>query len=1012
MEDVKFTSPKKRWALRILGWTVGIVIVLLVVAYFVGTSSPFVKSFVLPRVSQALNAQITVSEASIHPFNEVVLRDLKVTPNGAETLLSAPEVRTHYSLFDIIRGSIKVEEITLRSPTIHLVENPDGSSNLDPLLKQTKTKTKSEHPEKPSKPSKPGQLQIDVGKLSLSNGTIRREKLYGGNRRDVLELSTLNLTLINLKNGDSGKLDLSASILLNNNPPSPGSNAVLQAVVNGNYVFALSSDLKPQSIKGQSQVSVSRAEGTVADLAALGVSLDCDVAPTEITQVALRFRKGKDPLGELRVNGPFDSEKMEGRLNIRLLSLDHRVLDLLGESSGMQFGTTAINSTNELLLANAGSSISVTGRVDAAKIQVIRANQKTPTLDFLADYSVVVDRAANNATLRALNLSGVQDGRPLLRGELGSPMSISWGTSSNAVGDSALNLIVTNLNLADWKPFLGDTIPAGTAQLKLNLLSQQGGKQLTLDLTSQLANITPVAGDKTLASAMINAHLSTQLGEARSVKGGVEFTNVVVNDPTGKIPATPLDAKLELDATVLNQALDLRQLQVALAPTARALNKFDALGQIDFSQPKAIKGNLKLAAESLDLTSYYDLVMSGKESAAATNAPPAPKKKKGKNAPAETKGGTPSTEPNEEPPAQHLPFEKFVVEANINRFYLRELEVTSLQTTLNLDGSHVLLKPFQLAINGAPVDAMIDLDLGVPGYKYALGFNADHVPFTPLVNTFAPERKGELGGTLTAHSQINGAGITGVNLQKNLTGQFDIGTTNLNLAISNVRSPLLRTIINVVAKIPEILHSPEGALGGLLGAITGSTSTNQGGLTDELSKSPIDVVAARGKAGDGRVDLEQATIRSSAFEATAQGNVLLAAILDDSRIEIPVTVSLSRSLADRINLTPANTPTNSDYAKLPDFLKMKGTVGKPKADVNKLALAGAVLKSVGGAIPGTNIKTDGLIQSVGGILGGRKTTNAPASSDSTTNAPPNPPAKNPLPVDNLLDKLLKPKGGK
>ena len=77
-------------------------------------------------------------------------------------------------------------------------------------------------------------------------------------------------------------------------------------------------------------------------------------------------------------------------------------------------------------------------------------------------------------------------------------------------------------------------------------------------------------------------------------------------------------------------------------------------------------------------------------------------------------------------------------------------------------------------MNGA-----VDLDLSVPGYKYNLALDAVQVPFAPLVDSFAPDRKGQLGGLLTAHAQINGAGVTGANLKKNLTGQFNIGATNL-----------------------------------------------------------------------------------------------------------------------------------------------------------------------------------------------------------------------------------------
>src|SRR5678816_2187197 len=100
MADVKTSevkpSPRKRGAwLRVLLSVVAVIVVLLVVVYFVATSSSFVQHQILPRVSKAINADVTVSSAEVHPFSRVVLHDLKVQPQKHSTneppLLTAPE---------------------------------------------------------------------------------------------------------------------------------------------------------------------------------------------------------------------------------------------------------------------------------------------------------------------------------------------------------------------------------------------------------------------------------------------------------------------------------------------------------------------------------------------------------------------------------------------------------------------------------------------------------------------------------------------------------------------------------------------------------------------------------------------------------------------------------------------------------------------------------------------------------------------------------------------------------
>src|SRR5260370_40058349 len=137
MVDTSVTTPatrkRRRW-LRVLGLIFGVMLVLVIVAYFVGISSAFFKGVILPKASAALNASITVSDASISPFHEVVLKNLKVQTSGSEPLVTAPEVRLRYSLMDIIGGNIHVDEVTLTSPTVTLFENPAKTRNLDPIL--------------------------------------------------------------------------------------------------------------------------------------------------------------------------------------------------------------------------------------------------------------------------------------------------------------------------------------------------------------------------------------------------------------------------------------------------------------------------------------------------------------------------------------------------------------------------------------------------------------------------------------------------------------------------------------------------------------------------------------------------------------------------------------------------------------------------------------------------------------------------------------------------------------
>src|SRR5436190_23400927 len=107
MEEKNHRGRKGSWGKRIL-IVLATLCVLLVAAYFVLTSSAFLKSVILPKAGKALNAQITVDDASISPFSKVELHKLRVQTTGTEPLLTADEVRLRYSLMDIIKGKYNV----------------------------------------------------------------------------------------------------------------------------------------------------------------------------------------------------------------------------------------------------------------------------------------------------------------------------------------------------------------------------------------------------------------------------------------------------------------------------------------------------------------------------------------------------------------------------------------------------------------------------------------------------------------------------------------------------------------------------------------------------------------------------------------------------------------------------------------------------------------------------------------------------------------------------------------
>jgi len=795
-----------------------------------------------------------------------------------------------------------------------------------------------------------------------------------------------------VKNGATAKLAFALDAKADLNPPDVAQRGSLTAKNEGKYTFALGPDLFPTQINGSDKVDITQATGALKELVGSGIDVTADTTQSEIKGVVMTFRKAGTSLGELRVAGPFDAMKREGKLNVSLTGIDRKLLNLAGAMAGLDFGTTTMSSSNLVEITKGGAMIGVNGRFGIASMQVTRTNQTTPTLDLATDYALSVDNEKSSATLRTLNLNGQQSGRTLLKSELSAPMTFAWGNTANAVGDASLTVTLSALNLADWQPFPGTNISTGTINAKLGILSQEAGKKVGVDLTSSIENLAAAPGGN-IFSAKVNLTTAVKmLTDGMNITGKLTVPEMTSRNGTNelKLPATSVN----FDLAKTGELIEIKQCLAKLVATDRAKNELSLTGRVDMTKVEAITGGLKLNAEALDFTAYYDLFTGTTMSSPQKPAKqPAPK------------------DDQKEPPAITFPFHNFTFDANLGRIYLREIDVSNLVANAKLEGGHMTVKPMQCSLNGAPIKGSLDVNLGVVGFEYDLMFDAPNVPLAPLVDSYQPERKGQVGGTATASAQLKGAGITGASLQKNLSGQFDLVATNLNLSLGNVRTPMIKSVINVVAAIPDLISDPKAAIGNFLGGLTGS-KTASGGVTDDLMKSPVNAIVAHGTAGTGKIELKESFVESPAFRGSATGTIAIANVLSNSTIQFPVSVALGKSFSDRLGMTPANTPSNAVYVALPDFVKMKGTVGNPKSDVDKAVLLQLVLKSGGGilgnaggaagdkvgtavgtvqnllsgqhsatnsstnAVPAATNTANDLIRDIGGLFGGKKKTPA------------------------------------
>ena len=1355
-EEVKMVG-KRRWP-KILGMGLAAVVVLGIAGYLAVTSAWFLRSFVVPKVEEALGAHVTIGDASIHPFSSVTLSALKVdTGVGGEPLLSVKEVRIRYRLRDILDGYINVAEFVVDTPIVTLEKKTNGTTSMDPILKKLAST--------PSKPSQPGPPpRVNLEKISVLNGSVRyKENLAQGGAR-LVELGGLNLTVTGIANDQQGRVELGAALKFDQGLNAP-SNGVLEARFNGAFDVKLDRNLALAGAKGGLKLEPGRVAGVFQDLAGGALALDVDMTPTEVKALRLGVSRDGKQLGTISASGPLDTVKGDGKLKIEVSGVDKQMLNLAGAVAGLDFNTTVLNSSADVELKQWGQWFDAKGVVEVSRFSVTRQGQTSPPLNIKLNYDTAVDLKKKTAQLKAVNLVAVQNQNEVLQAALAKPMQIMWAGAANAVEESAFNLTVRNLELADWRAFVPDYAPAGRLQLVLKLSLQQAGRIMDADGEAQVAGFSmrqesnrfecagialktrcriddfgnkvnfekaqvqlselsarlgtnavafatltinnqgvidraaqkaslelsgdlsklkarwgtndvdlesaSVAGklalsgkafgqvelrdydlrlgsngrtvlassgtlqlnqdtqdaswqgrlsaelpqlvafaadvglkaasgavkfegqaaqknlnpgqtnkltfDRQLAGKLqltdwsgsykefnfdrfgvsgecdvaikeqaldvrkftaafrqagqdagtleasgrmdlastngqlnlkvvgVNQHLlqsaayllapnkletislnaqttmrfdskgesdikgelqvsdllitdpkgqlprvpmtasanldvgiKNQVAEVRqligavrqgqlsggrfdikatydmartngqvaiklddlnqnvlrpflgaalgsnslvsvsisadvagrfdaagegSLKGSMNVTNLLVKDPEGKLPKTPLAVGLTLDGTMSKKVLDLRQFVLALAPTQRASNKVALSGKLDLNRSNAITGSINLSGDALDLTPYYDLL-------AATPG-------------ASNSTATVPVVSNEEPPPLLLPLTNFTFNAAIGRLYLREIDVANTALGLRIDGGKVAVNNLQFAINGAPVNGRGWVDLGRPGYAYDVGLKSQKVPLAPFINSFAPDLQGLIKGDLTSDLAVSGQGTKGYSLKKSLNGQF---VMELNTA---------------EVRLNQILD--QGKLKWVKPVFIGLAVTL--GMPDLISR-PLDQVKGNLQFGGGNIQVKEMMLRSPNFIMETAGVIPIADVLTNSPVKQPVTVYLARDRAGKYIMR--DTPANTTHIRLPDFMSLAGTLGeiKPKFEAAKLA-AGTALTILGDKL---DKKDGGLIQGVGGLLGIGGAKAVQKDQPAATNAPPastqrtNPPV---IVIDPF--KLLKPK---
>jgi hypothetical protein len=603
--DVLASSARKRrrWP-RIVGIIGGGILLFLMLAYFVVTSGWFLKAVVLSKTGAALNASITAESVSLSPFSAATLTGLKVQTFGQEPLFRAQTLRARFSLIDILNGHINIAEIAVVSPRVHLIQNADGTSNLDPILKSFQGKPATEKPTRATESTR-----LSLQNFGLTQGTMHYTRILPGGGSQTADLSVTSLTAENLGNNQSGRIKLSAQLKLDQGLAGP-SNGLLQATIEGDCRLSLDGKLNPSMLQGGLKLQVPEAHGTFGDAAGASLSLTADMTPSEVREMTIQLAKAGQSLATVTASGPFDTSKLEGAINLSMSGLDRQLLNVVGARFRGDFNATTIDSTNLIELAQGAKLIRLHGRISLNQFSLTQAAITTPSLNLVADYHLSVDQIQKSSRIETLTITATQNQADLLRGSLRRPITLDWSGTASAVDESAFDLTLTNLNLADWRAFAPGIKPSGAADLKLDLQAQQAGRKLILYTTAHLTNFAATFASNHLTDANLSLRLAAEMDDFSRISLTAVEAHLAHQDKpvlgmgtSGRFNAQTLEADLQtslaLELVPLAKLLANPDLQI-LAGNLRFAGRITQAGQAPTQSAasfadRTLAGTLRLA---------------------------------------------------------------------------------------------------------------------------------------------------------------------------------------------------------------------------------------------------------------------------------------------------------------------------------------------------------------------------------------------------------------------------------
>ncbi|MDB4798241.1 AsmA-like C-terminal region-containing protein, partial [Verrucomicrobia bacterium] len=310
---------------------------------------------------------------------------------------------------------------------------------------------------------------VSINTIQLSDCAVR---FRWEERPDALvAFRGLNLDCNDFRPGTDCSVTLDSSLDLVSDE-----SAAISLQAKGTIDFNLKETGLPKMADGLLALSFGAGSGRLDELSEAQGEMKLAIQPEEVGDSGLRLFRGNEDLGSIMVNGPFDSNRMEGRLSIKTTPLKRPILNLVATVSGLDFGGTTLSSDMTVDWAFGGSMVSARGKIEASNLEVLKGEARTPKTAFFGEYAFQYNQDDGSLLFQKCQFQASSGGVDWLTGNLGSPVILSWGDARPGIKEPDFDLRVKDFDMKAWASFFQIELPPGALSFDAATSIQRDGR--------------------------------------------------------------------------------------------------------------------------------------------------------------------------------------------------------------------------------------------------------------------------------------------------------------------------------------------------------------------------------------------------------------------------------------------------------------------------------------------------------------------------------------------------------